>query len=1180
MKNILLLLIIVVPLVLSGCREKKSTGKAGTESLSTIRTMGLAYLEEFKHEEAEQEFRKFIKLAPDQKFGYANLGLTLLRMGRYEEAKEQLFKAIEIDSADADVRLILATVYQMNDEADKAIEELRTALTYNPKHLKILYHLSEMLAGKQDNESKNERLKYLLSLSENAPGNIVPLLNLTDFYIKEKETDKALELLEKILKQFPEFPPEATKFYDTTIVLLKKKDSENSLIQFTIFHNYMKVYPPYQAGMTDLKGPGGSLIGFPLISFDRPDLVTTEVGIEPGEVVFTDVTSGAGLNLNIEQGTGYFINVVRTADFDSDGDIDVYVSGYNLDTHISRQWLFRNDIGRFTDIAQPAGLKNQTEITFAWFSDYDNDGFLDLFLITERGCILYKNAAKELFRDVTEQAGLGREIKARNALFLDADHDGDLDIFLSCSGRDFLYRNNADGTFTDITDKSGVGGESLNSQKAEFGDFDEDGDLDFTVINEDGAPYLYSNQRQSLFRNVAEKSGIGGINGATALAVADYNNDGFLDLLFAGMDGKMILLRNMMDGTFKPVNLQEEAFSPIAGRKVIDAAFFDYDNDGFNDMLIVCAKDQSAGRGIFLFRNDGKGGFINRSEIIPETIFSAGQIALFDYNGDGDLDILVAGGSEGLFLLRNDGGNSNHYIKMRLVGLRTGSAKNNFYGIGAKVEIRAGDHYSSMVVREPDIHFGLGRTSRADIIRITWTNGVPQNIFQPGSDQALLEAQTLKGSCPFLYTWNGNKFVFAKDILWRSALGMPLGIMGETTALAFPDASDDYIKIDSGTIVPYKGKYIMQLTSELWETIYTDLIELVAIDHPDSIDFFVPEQFTPPPFPGLKIFAIRNKIIPKSVTDKYGTDLLPFIISRDDNYTPGMKPDRYQGITEVNDIIIDPGNLQVEDTLYLFLTGWIFPTDASINFAMTQSDKIKTIAPEIQISGKNNEWVTVDRPSFPMGKDKTVISAIPGSMLLKGSKIKIVTNMDIHWDHIFMAETIRKYPAILTVLKPIWAHLHYRGFSAEYRKGGRYGPHWFDYYNVSKDAKWRDLEGYYTRFGNVLPLLKELDNQYVISNAGDEITLKFKVPPVPQGKTGWTRSFFIRSAGWVKDGDLNTATGNKIEPLPFHGMKNYPYEDNNYYPDDPVLKKYHKKYNTRKVTDEPYIMGLRKYSSN
>jgi hypothetical protein len=172
---------------------------------------------------------------------------------------------------------------------------------------------------------------------------------------------------------------------------------------------------------------------------------------------------------------------------------------------------------------------------------------------------------------------------------------------------------------------------------------------------------------------------------------------------------------------------------------------------------------------------------------------------------------------------------------------------------------------------------------------------VPQNIFFPETDQSLIEAQTLKGSCPFLYTWDGDEYVFVKDVLWRSGLGMPLGIMGGTTAYAFADASDDYIKIAGDLLKPVNGVYSIQVTSELWETIYLDKVLLVAVDHPGSFDVFVAEQFSPPPFPGFEIYRVKERQIPVSATDADGSDVLP-LISKKDDIPPGFKPGKYQGI--------------------------------------------------------------------------------------------------------------------------------------------------------------------------------------------------------------------------------------------------------------------------------------------
>jgi hypothetical protein len=144
-----------------------------------------------------------------------------------------------------------------------------------------------------------------------------------------------------------------------------------------------------------------------------------------------------------------------------------------------------------------------------------------------------------------------------------------------------------------------------------------------------------------------------------------------------------------------------------------------------------------------------------------------------------------------------------------------------------------------------------------------------------------------------------------------------------------------------------------------------------------------------------------------------------------------------------------------------------------------------------------------------------------------------------------------------------------------FRKGGRYGPHWFDYSDVDSTWKFRDLTGFYTRFGDVLPLLLESDDKYVITNAGDEITIEFDAALLPALNNGWKRDFLIRSVGWVKDGDMNTATGNKVLPLPFHGIKSYPPSENDQYPDDEEHQKYLREYNTREVTNESYIKAFR-----
>ncbi len=1164
-----------------GCKESEADKRKKSIEIMTTQTLGLAYLEEFKLVEAENEFLKLIELAPDDKLGYANLGLVYLRMGKYKDAEVQILKAKDIDPNDADISLLLSTVYQLDGRREEAIKTLQTALVSEPGQVKILYDLAELYSAESGETALELQKSYLQQLVKYAPDNIVPQLQLTEMLIAEGNSDKAIERLEILQKQFPEFPKESKEFYDKTKENLQGSDTEKALINFTIFHNYLRVSFPYQSGINELKGPGGSQIGFPLITYNR------SMNDEPLDdrsilelIKFKDVSSDLGLKLvpSLKEGDKSFENTthIKAADFNGDGKTDLYIGSYDSSRKSYEHYLFSKTYEGFENVAGLVGLDHKGKEDGAIFADYDNDGFLDLYVYMDNGSVLYKNANKGVFENRTESAQIkGNQVN--KAIFFDMDQDGDLDLFQAANIHNSVFRNNGDETFSEMANEMGLSSQvEMNTLDAAFGDFDDDGDVDLITLSQNGTILVYTNKRQGKFEQQPD-SGLIPNKGARVLAVGDYNNDGFLDVFIGSQEGKQSRLYvNTKDGKFETDTNAGTMFPGIENLKVRDVEFVDFDNDGFQDIFLIGEAIKKNGNGLLLFHNNGSGEFTNVSELLPENHYTGSKLASLDYDDDGDRDIVLALTNGGVSLLRNDGGNMNHYVNMKLVGLRTGSAKNNYFGIGAKVEMRAGDLYQSLVVTDPNIYFGLGNRSKADIIRITWTNGVPQNILLPDADQALIESQTLKGSCPFLYTWNGNEYEFVKDITWRSALGMPLGIMGGTTKYAFAAASDDYIKIEADQLKAKDGSYSIQITSELWETIYMDQIELVAIDHPVEVDIFVPEQFTPPPFPGMQVMQVEKKHVPVSAKDEHGRDVLPMILEKDDQFISNLTSGRYQGITEMHDLILDPGEAGQLENLHLFLRGWIFPTDASINVALSQSGALKVKFPELQVINKRGQWQNIVTDiSFPMGKDKTVIVDLSDKFLSNDHRLRIRTNMEIYWDEIFFANVENDNTVITSVLQPKKADLHYRGFSRTFRKGGRYGPHWFDYSEVNTTGKWRDLTGNYTRYGDVLPLLHESDNKYIISNAGDETSISFDASILPEIKDGWKRDFLIHSVGWVKDGDFNTAHGNTVLPLPYHEMRVYPPTEQDAYPEDPEMEMYHKSYNTRIISPEAFQNSIK-----
>ena len=353
----------------------------------------------------------------------------------------------------------------------------------------------------------------------------------------------------------------------------------------------------------------------------------------------------------------------------------------------------------------------------------------------------------------------------------------------------------------------------------------------------------------------------------------------------------------------------------------------------------------------------------------------------------------------------------------------------------------------------------------------------------------------------------------------------------------------------------------------MWETGYLDELKLLVVDHPDSVQVIVDERFIPPGDATLRIFQVAQPQAPVAAADEQGRDLLSLILEQDDRYVSQFRLGKFQGVTELHDLVLDLGELDPNDDVTLFLNGWIFPTDASINVALSQSDQLASIPPYVQVVGPDGAWHTIiDDMSFPSGKAKTVVVDLAGKFLSRDRRVRIRTNMQIYWDHVFFATGDVRGPRPQALLEPTAADLHYRGFSRMYRKGGRYGPFWFDYSEVTQEQRWLPLRGLFTRYGDVLRLIEQPDDMYVVFGPGDEITVEFEASHAPRLPAGWHRDFLLYSDSWLKDADLNTGAGQAVEPLPFHGMMRYPYEADESYPHDAEHERYLRRYNTRRMT--------------
>ena len=1136
--------------------------QARSDSALTARTWGLAYLQQNQLPRAEAEFKKVVALAPDQALGYANLGLVYLREGRYRDAEAQLRRAAVLDSAASDVDLMLASVYQQTGREADAHRAIDRVLRRDSTDIRALYALAALAARSADPHERQRREGLLRHVMARAPANIVVRLELVDLLLAGGSAGDAAGELEALERQLPQLPREAARFFERALVLARSGRAAEAAAQARLFHRAMEVTPGYQVGLERLGPPGSSatpdtVVGFPVLRFNPNLAVSTE---DPRAVAaairFTDVTAGSGLEgvpalpdslvASLERAVA-----LAVGDYDDDETEDLFVSGH----------LFRGTLGRFVETSASSGLALRDRPVAAAFGDFDNDGRLDLYVATAGRGVLFRNEGGGKLRAVAASAGLADSGTATKALFVDLDHDGDLDLVLATPAGTRAYRNNLDGTFREMAAQMGFS--SAASRDVAYGDFDGDGRTDLVVVGAGGRMQLFHNMGQGRFEDVTAASGLAAVQRAGAVAVGDYDNDGFLDLFVTSLDGTdPALYLNRGDGTFVRDARTDGLRRKLAGVAGLDAAFFDFDNDGRLDLIVV------GKGGVRLFRNDATRGFEDYSSILPDGLRAGRAVAVADIDQDGDLDLIVAGWDGRPRVLRNDGGNVNQYADVRLVALRQGSGKNNTFGLGGTVELRARDLYQLRLATDRVTHFGLGRRLKADVLRVRWPNGVSQTVYYPGTEEDVLEQQMLKGSCPFLYAWDGRAFSFATDAMWNSALGMPLGIMTREGGImsASPHASQEYLRLPSGLLRPRNGRYEVRLTEELWETAYLDEARLLAVDHPESVQVYVNERFVPAGSASLRFYQVARPRLPVAATDERGNDLLPALRAQDHVYAATLRPARYQGLTELHDLLLDFGNLAAMDSVFLFLTGWIYPTDASINFALAQSHALQVVPLHIQVKDSAGRWRTVIPDlGFPAGKNKTVIADLTGKFLSADNRVRIRTNMEIYWDRAFLAATASASPVTVTTLRPMAADLHYHGFSRMYRKGGRYGPQWYDYDVVSREPAWPPIVGALTRYGDVLPLLDTADDRYAIFGPGDEVALQFDTAAAPPVPPGWTRDFIIYTDAWLKDADLNTAAGGTVEPLPFHRMSRYPYGAEEAFPADALHRRFVETYNTRRV---------------
>ncbi len=1112
---------------------------------------------------------------------YRNLGEAYYEQGKYDLAIGQFQKVTNSGHALATDYMDLGLAFIQANQLNHALAALTTAKQMAPRLINIDYCLGILDKRELHFGSAETEFRKVLAVHPDDPAS---WFNLGTVYFAENKLELALQAYERINSMgFAR----AQNFYVaslfrtfTTLVRLGRRPEAKKML--ALHQRYSDRVPSVSLQGTALENGDYGRI---LIPSTSPVLVGSGAASRP--VTFRPISSQMGISLSgasspaaassVEAGSAnYSLDFARKklmpllgpsiaiGDYDGDNHPDLYI----VNPGGTNQLFHNNGNGTFENVTAKAGVEGPPDSVSATFADYNNSGHLSLFVAGLGGVRLYKNNGNGTFTDVTRQAGLKPQpgVIDTRALLFDADDDGLLDLVVTSYTNlnspprrtsfrfpnDFppaqihFYRNNGNGTFTDITGQSGLGSVRGRFRNVLFADFNGGAYPDLVFFRDDGPPIFFKNLGGDRFVNRTAQAGPA-FSKSTAIggAVADLNHDGKFDLALWTTKGYEVL-RNNGHARFTPFP-DLPAIKGPAGLLAFRGLAADINGNSYVDLLLA----DSTGR-LHLLANR-LGHF--HSEVIHLPLSPSGRIASLKtaWLGQPGILDLVGVTRDGKFLAWQKTGPKEHWLEVSMDG-----TKSNKEGVGSEIELKQGNFYDKVLITGGPAYVYTGSLARLDVVRATWPTAIVENQLNVTTDKAIefRESQRLASSCPLLYAWNGKRFGYVTDILGVGPLGelAPDG----TRIKPYPR---EFVRLPD-TLHERNGAYDFQVTDEMREVDYFDRLGLIVVDHPAGEKIFSNEIYSSTPRPP-KLYAIGKERLPLSAVDGHGRNVLPLISKVDHRYPHDFRRLRILGMAQLHTLTLNLGRLRNARKVSLWLTGWVFWTDSNGARAMMHDPSLPMISPYLQVRNRQGKWVTVIHDmGLPSGTERTMRVNLTGKFLTNDHHVRIVTNLCVYWDRIFFTTNDRVVQPSVEI-PPESANLHYRGFSVVASDPQHIQPDHFEYTSLMPQAPWNPMQGFYTRYGNVEPLLARADSQLVVMSTGDDMGVRFSAANLPPLKPNWVRSFFLDATGYAKDGDPNTAYSATVNPLPFRSMGNYPPGPADHVPDSLAYREYLRKYETR-----------------